>query len=157
VAALTLALAAPLLASAPVQAAPPAARPAPAVVAPAVVSIGCDTPIRPCLSLRDVICWEDNWCRVPVVITPYTAQPIRVGYATKDGTAVAGLNYEPVEGVLSIEPRAQGATVPVFVRSSRTTTGEPATLSVTLFAPTAGILVADTATVTIVVRPATNR
>jgi hypothetical protein len=147
VVALTVALTAGLLGSASADAAP-------ARVATVVSqNVGCGTPIRPCLSLKDVVCWEDNLCLVPVTVSPYAGRPIRFEYATSDGTARAGLNYEPGQGAITIEAGSTGAAVPVFVASSRTPTGEPAYLFVTLSAPTGGVLTGDTAMVTIMPRP----
>jgi hypothetical protein len=123
--------------------------------AAAAKAAGCDTPIVPCMTADDVVCWEDNWCPISVTVTPYAGLPIRVEYATADGTAMADLNYLPAEGMITIERRSTGGAVPVFVTSSRTPTGEPAYFFVRLFAPSSGVLVNDTATVTIVPRPAT--
>jgi len=136
----------------------PAAAQAGTARTPAVLSqsVGCGTSIRPCVSLKDVVCWEDNWCRVPVTVSPFTAAPIRIEFTTVDGTARAGLNYEPQRGVMTIEARSTGTDVALFMASSRTPTGEPAFLFLTLSAPTSGVLVTDTAILTIVARPVTQ-
>lgn len=118
-----------------------------------VPGVGCGTAIRPCVSIKDVVCWENNWCRVPVSVSPFTAAPIRIEFTTADGSARAGVNYEPTRGVVTVEPRSAEAAVPVFLASSRTPTGEPAYLFVTLSGPTGGVLVTDTATVTIAIPP----
>jgi hypothetical protein len=128
----------------------------PRVAAVVAQGVGCGTAIRPCVSLKDVVCWENNWCRVPVTVSPVTAAPIRIEFATSDGTARAGLNYEPGRGVITIEARSTGADVALFMASSRTPTGEPAYLFLTLSGPTGGLLIADTATITIVPRSGTG-
>lgn len=57
---------------------------------------------------------------VPFTVSLYPPQsvPVQVNYQTNDGSALAGLNYEPVSGTLTFAPGQTQMTVPVTVNST---------------------------------------
>ena len=84
-----------------------------------------------------------------VSLSAASAQPVTVGYATANGTAVAGSDYAAASGTLTFAPGE--IQKPVTVLVSRDTTAESSeTLSLTLFSATNATLTKAAATGTIV-------
>jgi hypothetical protein len=90
------------------------------------------------LSINDVSLSEGNSgttsFNFTVTLTPAAAFPVTVNYATADGTAIAGTDYQPASGALTFTAGQTTKTVSVLVNGDVTT--EPnETFVVNLFNP----------------------
>jgi ELWxxDGT repeat protein len=54
--------------------------------------------------------------RFVVTLSPASAQTVKVGFATSDGTAVGGADYDPAFGTLAFAPGERSKTIDVAVR-----------------------------------------
>ena len=71
----------------------------------------------------------------PVTLSAASSQPVTVGWATADGTAAAGSDYQAASGTLTFAPGETSKTLTVLVNGDRS--GEPnETFVVTLSSPT---------------------
>ena len=105
----------------------------------------------PGLSVTDAQVREADGAALPFVVTLGDAQTsaVSVRYATSDGTATAGLDYEAVSGMLRFEPGQTSKTVSVpVINDEHDDDGE--TLSLSLSQPFGATLADGTATGTIV-------
>ncbi len=59
-----------------------------------------------------------------VTLLPTSSQTVTVNYASADGTAVAGSDYGPTSGTLTLPPGTSTATVTVAVNSDRVAEGD---------------------------------
>ncbi|HSP45244.1 MAG TPA: Calx-beta domain-containing protein, partial [Chthoniobacterales bacterium] len=82
---------------------------------------------QPVLSVTDVSMAEGNSGTTSFVFTvslsPSSAQPVTVHFATADGTAIAGSDYQAASGTLNFSPGDTSKTVTVLVNGD--TTFEP--------------------------------
>ena len=81
-------------------------------VASAAGAIG-DADPPPALSVADARGAEGGAAAFAVTIAGSTSRAVTVGYATADGTAVAGVDYEAASGALTFAPGDAAATVSV--------------------------------------------
>ena len=105
----------------------------------------------PGLSVVDAQVREADGAALPFVVTLGDVQTsaVSVRYATSDGTATAGLDYEAVSGMLRFEPGQTSKTVSVpVINDEHDDDGE--TLTLTLSQPFGATLADGTATGTIV-------
>jgi hypothetical protein len=70
-----------------------------------------------------------------VTLSSPSSRPVSVHFRTADGIGVAGLNYEPVQGVLTFAPGELSKTVSVTVLNDQIS-GPPPTFLLNLFGPT---------------------
>ncbi len=97
----------------------------------------------PLIFIADASCVEGNTGTTNMIFrvrlsTP-SPQTVQVGYATANGTAIAGSNYVAASGLLTFAPGATSQSIPVAVIGNRTV--EPnKTLLVNLSNPTNGTL-----------------
>jgi hypothetical protein len=80
---------------------------------------------------------------IPVVRTGSNAETVTVHYATADGTAHAGQDYQSVSGVLIFAPGSPTQTITIPIVNSGA--ADSATLTVALSAPTQGASLASAA------------
>jgi hypothetical protein len=97
-----------------------------------------DDDAAPTLSIADATQVEGNTgsqaATLTVTLTGSTAQTVTVGYATSNGTATAGSDYQSASGTLTFAPGETGKTLSVLVNGD--TAREPAeTVTVTLSSP----------------------
>jgi hypothetical protein len=80
-------------------------------------------PNAPQLQIRDVMLTEGNTgtaaAQFTVTLSAASAQPITVSYATADGTATAGSDYQAATGTLTFAPGQTSKTVNVLVNGDR--------------------------------------
>jgi predicted outer membrane repeat protein len=76
---------------------------------------------------------------------------ITVDYATHDGTAIAGVDYQPVSGTLLFAPGQIGKAFAIPV--SNTGAVDPKLFTVTLSHPTGGVNLAPPSTATVTINP----
>ena len=92
----------------------------------------------PALSISDVTLAEGNSGTTSfdftVTLTPASAYPVTVGYATADGTAIAGSDYQPASGTVTFTPGQTTRTISVLVNGDVTTEPDE-TFVVNLFNP----------------------
>ena len=67
----------------------------------------------PELSIADATAEEGGTVELAVTLSKASAQAVTVGYATEDGTALAGTDYEAAEGTLTFDAGATVKTVEV--------------------------------------------
>ena len=104
------------------------------------VSMGADT-----LQLR-----EKGTAQIPVRLNKPAATEVTVAYATADGTAVAGEDYQAAEGTLTFAPGETQKTIPV--RGIDDTTDEPnKTFTVSISDPSDGVLASPRTETTVTV------
>jgi hypothetical protein len=101
----------------------------------------------PKLSIADASVAEGNSGTTPLVfaftMTPASGSDVTVDYATADGTATAGTDYEAANGTLTIKAGQTSGSITVNVAGD--TTPEPnETLTVTLSAPVGAKVVPPT-------------
>jgi hypothetical protein len=77
-----------------------------------------DDEAAPTLSVEDVRVETPlgAQARVVVRLAPVSSQTVTVGYATADGSAHEGVDYEPATGTLTLPPGAASASFDVAVR-----------------------------------------
>ena len=99
-------------------------------------------PRGPTLSIDDVTVDEGaRSADFTVTMNIASGQPVKVAYATADGTATAGADYRKTSGTLTIKARQRTATIPVRVIDDRVAE-EDETFTVTLSKAT-GAAIAD--------------
>jgi len=104
-----------------------------------------------CVAIDDAICWEvpPFRCTVRVFIGWVAKEDVVVHYATIDGSAVAGVDYVPVEeGLLTVPAGSQVGTGDIELIAGKPL-DEDRTFVVKLFGQSQGELVRPAATVTI--------
>ncbi len=84
-----------------------------------------------------------------VTLSPASTQQATVSYATANGSATAGLDYDAGSGVLVFSPGQTAKTVTVKVRGDTIDEGASETFSLALSNPQGATLVGDTGTGTI--------
>ena len=93
---------------------------------------------------------EKGTVQVPVRLNKPASTEITVDFATADGTATAGQDYEAASGTLTFAPGEVIANIPV--RGIDDTTDEPAeTLTVTIANPTDGVRAAPRTSTTVTI------
>jgi hypothetical protein len=104
-----------------------------------------------CVAIDDAICWEmpPFRCTVRVFIGWVAKEDVVVRYATIDGSAVAGVDYVPVEeGLVTVPAGSQVGTGDIELIAGKPL-DEDRTFAVKLFGQSQGELVRPVATVTI--------
>jgi hypothetical protein len=88
-----------------------------------VATITDDDP-APTLSIGDVTVRRgasgSTTAELPVTLSSRTHETVTVAYATSDGTAVAGVDYDATAGVLQFDPGVTTGTVSVTVKAGST-------------------------------------
>ena len=106
----------------------------------------------PALSVGKAIALEAEGAALnfPVTLSRQAAREVTVEYATSDGTATVGKDYEAASGTLRFAPGETAKTVPVTVLVDDDRAEGPETLTLTLSNPSANARIEDgTATGTI--------
>ena len=113
-------------------------------------SVAADTTSLPGISVEDATVGEADGVPLSFSVTLGEAQTsaVSVRYATSDGTAVAGQDYEAVSGVLRFEPGQTSKTVSVEVFADEHNEGSE-TMTLTLSSPFGATISDGTATGTI--------
>src|SRR4029079_2002898 len=88
---------------------------------------------------------------VKVVRSGLLTAPATVAYATSDGTAVAGRDYTPVSGVLTVPANTPSKTFTVPILSNTQLDGNRSVV-LTLSAPTGGAQLGTLRTASLVIR-----
>jgi hypothetical protein len=104
---------------------------------------GPPTPLPPSLRINDSFLMEGNVGSVAATFTLTlsvpSAEPITVSYATADGSATAGSDYQASSGTLTFAPDETEKTITVLVNGDRL--GEPTeTFFVNLSSPTNAVI-----------------
>jgi hypothetical protein len=86
-----------------------------------------------------------------VTLSAASTSAVRVQYATVDGTALAGSDYEPVSGTLTFVAGNVTGRVAVVIDAESATVATTKTLTLVLSTPTGATLVTATATGTITI------
>ncbi|MDE0052130.1 MAG: hypothetical protein OXO52_20250 [Rhodospirillales bacterium] len=103
------------------------------------------SPPPPAISIADAIANEGETALFPVTLSAAGSQPVTVRYRTRDGTALAGSDFEAASGTLTFAPGTRQRFV--RVRTIADDVEEPReTFGVTLSQPT-GATLADAAAV----------
>jgi len=96
------------------------------------------------------IYWGPEHVDIPVDISAAPQAPVTVHFRTRNGTAIDGVHYSSVRGVLTLEPGSTSAVISVPLLAGADL--EPgAYFHVELFDPSAGVV--GTARVSVTVRP----
>ena len=119
----------------------------------AIVSITSDDP-RPGISDENTLVNEthtgsDTFAIVNVRLTNASTETVSVNYATANGTAVAGLDYQATSGALSFAPGETLKTVPINITGDGGSEGNE-NFFLNLSGPVNGTIVNSQATVTII-------
>jgi ELWxxDGT repeat protein len=77
-------------------------------------------PLPPQLSIGDTVAVEGTTALLTVTLTSSANQPVHADYATSDGTAVAGKDYDPVSGTLTFAAGESSRTIAVPVHGNGT-------------------------------------
>lgn len=113
---------------------------------------GATTPVLPVLSIGNITVSGSSAGETdavfPVSLAPVASWPVAVDYQTRDGTAVAGKDYEPAQGTLSFASGETTKTIVIKVKGG-TSPGQDTNFYVVLVNPLNAKLGTSTGTATI--------
>jgi Calx-beta domain len=75
--------------------------------------------VVPCVSIDDIHCFEADRCLSTVHVSVPVREPVTVEVRTVDGTATAPEDYEPFEGILTIEAGSTTASAAITIVADR--------------------------------------